>query len=312
MRILVTGSSGFIGGHVLSALTSDGHDVDGIDVRPRAPNAPGTHLMIDVRHLYLANGAEDNAVGPHVVVPHAEYDAIIHLAAFGGVARASREPRFIFQTNIEATAHLVEQCQKLPNLKRIILASSFSVYGSGSPVPWTEETPVNPLETYAASKLGQELAFRGHDLPLSILRFSSVYGRNMRLADPEATIVAKLAGWISRDDDFELNEDGFQTRDFVHVNDVIDAIRALLAIEGPLLGEQKLVNVCTGDPISLRDAVERLMQVIGKRPTVTYNGRSRPGDTRNCYGSPSRLRKLLGRGPTKFHEGALEAFGGLQ
>jgi len=299
VRILVTGSSGFVAGHVCDALCADGHDVVGIDVKAPREGSPETHIRKDVRDAFFPEGSG--------------FDAAIHMAAFGGVSFAAKHPRQIFESNVDATIQLVDQLRKMPELKRVILASSFSVYGNQCPV--TEESPVAPIETYAASKLAQELCFRGAPLPLSVLRFSSVYGRRMRLDDSEATIMAKLVGWISRGDAFEINEDGYQTRDFVHVGDVVDAIRGLLASAAPsgvVHPRQALVNVCTGEAITLRRTIETLSQILGKPAKVEYNGKARPGDMRDCRGGDvSRLRGLLGRSPTTFALGAIEAFAGL-
>lgn len=299
MRVLVTGSSGFIGSHVVDALCVDGHDVLGIDAKAPREGAPGTHVRQDLR----------DSIFPR----ESGFDAVVHLAAYGGVARAEKHPRTIFEANSVATVHLVDQLRKMPGLRRVIHASSFSVYGD-APVPTTEDAPLAPKEAYAASKAAQELAFVGSGLPLTVLRFSSVYGQRMRWDDGEATILAKLGGWISRGEKLTINEDGYQSRDFVHVSDIVTTIRILLAQSPPsgvVPPVRRLINVCSGQPTTLRKAIEVISHVVGKVAEVEYTGKARPGDMRHCLGDATRLRGLLGREPTSFAIGAIDAFAGL-
>lgn len=300
MRILVTGSAGFVGGHVVDALSLDGHDVLGVDAKAPREGAPGTHVRNDLRDTYFPKDSG--------------FDACVHLAAFGGVARAAQHPRTIFEANANATINLVDQLRKMPSLRRVILASSFSVYGAATPIPWTEETPTGPLEPYAASKMAQELAFVGRGLPLTTLRFSSVYGQRMRLEDSEATIIAKLAGGIAKGEKLTIFEDGYQTRDFVHVSDIVAVIRHLLSEATPsgvVPERRRLLNVCTGEATSLRYAIDTLSKILGKAPVVEYPGTARPGDMRHCRGNPARVQSLLGRPMKSFALGAIDAFAGL-
>jgi UDP-glucose 4-epimerase len=283
----------------VEALFVDGHEVTGVDVAKRPNDQPGEFIHENLRVL--------------CPVWDADFDAVVHLAAFGGVARAAREPRFIFEQNIQSTAALVDFLKGMPMLRRVILASSFSVYGSHSHLA-TELSTVDPLETYAASKLGQELAFIGSGLPVTTLRFSSVYGRYMRFADDEATILAKIVGHVMREETLVINEDGHQQRDFVYVGDIVDAIRAQLALPAGLLPDhERLVNICTAQGTSLRSAIQAVGLVLGKKPRVEYTGIARPGDMRDCIGgSTARMTALLGRVPTSFPRGAIEAFAGLE
>lgn len=297
MNVLVTGSAGFIGRHVAEHLHAKGHHVLGVDIRKSEQDAWAE------MHMNVTEFAD---------VWDEHFDAVVHLAAFGGVARAAREPKFVFDQNVTATSALVQFLKSIHNLKRVILASSFSVYGSHADLA-SEATETQPLEVYAASKLGQELAFVGSGLPVTTLRFSSVYGRYMRFDDDEATILAKIVGRVMREEVLIINEDGYQTRDFVYVGDVLAAIDALL--EKPfdtIPDHERLVNVCTGQAVTLKGAIETIGQILGKRPRIEYTGKARPGDMRQCVGgSTARLQNLIGRPPTPFAKGAIDAFAGL-
>jgi dTDP-L-rhamnose 4-epimerase len=139
---------------------------------------------------------------------------------------------------------------------------------------------------------------------VSILRFSSVYGRRLRVDDGEATIIARIAGWVSAGQRPRLFEDGRQIRDWVFVGDVVAAVRALLVgAEAP-----SLVNVCSGIPTRLVEACERIAEALGVDCPPEVIGGYRPGDMRHCLGDPSTLRTLLGREPLAFKEGVGMAF----
>src|ERR1039457_5509066 len=240
------------------------------------------------------------------------------------------------------TARLVQFCRAWPLLKRFVLISSFSVYGSNytfqcvkcgartaatrdpedlaagrfevvcgacggecSVLPIGVDARPDPLETYGASKYMQELCLRGFQgCPVTILRLSSVYGDRLRLDDGEATIIAKLAGWIRSGVTPKLLEDGRQLRDWVYVGDVVDSVLALLHQDV----HQPVINICSGVGTTLLEACARLSEVIGVDCTPKVVGGFRPGDMRHCLGDPSLMRSLLRRDPIRFHDGAERAF----
>jgi dTDP-L-rhamnose 4-epimerase len=271
-------------------------------------------------------------------------EVVVHLAALGGVSRAAREPENIISGNCGGTARLAEVAGTWPRLRTLMLVSSFSVYGANftyrckscgcerngqrvtedleagrfevmcqqcdegaSIVPIKESATPGPMETYAASKYMQELCFRGFTrCPVYILRLSSAYGKRLRPDDGEATIIAKIAGWIRANKRPKLFEDGRQIRDFVYLGDVIETVLAL--ISGASVPQ--IINVCSGDPTTLIDACHYVSNSLGKEITPEVVGRYRKGDMRHCLGDPSILRGLLGRDPVPFKEGAALVFGG--
>ena len=339
MKVLVTGAAGFIASHLVDALRGRNDDVIGLDsLDPGVHHAPPGYLRSDVDYCFA------DLRHWHPDARFDDIEAVVHLAALGGVTRAAREPANILEANAGGTARLMEAARGWPKLKRFVLISSFSVYGSNyrfrcdrcgheqnadrraddmeqrryevvcgqcqgacSVLPITEGTCPNPLETYGASKYMQELCLRGFDrAPVTILRLSSVYGQRLRVDDGESTIIAKLAGWIRSGVTPDLFEDGRQLRDWVYVGDVVATVLAALRRE-----TAPVINVCSGVGTSLVDACEILSDVIGVpcRPRIT--GGFRAGDMRHCLGDPARMSALLEREPVRFRAGASQAFSEL-
>jgi dTDP-L-rhamnose 4-epimerase len=268
-------------------------------------------------------------------------DAVVHLAALGGVGRAAMEPGNVLDANVGGTARIIDVIRSTKSVKKVCLASSFSVYGSNyayklpsggfisgerriadlqagnfevfdpgtgeiaTIVPITTAAVPDPLEWYGASKYMQELCFRGlQSADLTIFRFSSVYGSRLRLDDGEATIIAKLAGWIRSGTSPKLYEDGRQIRDWVFVSDIADAVLAVLSGKAT----KPVVNVCSGIPTTLLEACEVLNHVFGTSVMPKVVGGHRQGDMRHCLGDPAELAALLGRPPRAFRDVAAAAF----
>lgn len=334
----MTGGAGFIGSHVVDALCRSGASVVCVDSLD-----PGVHHGSPA---YLRTDVDYDFTDLRYFVPDARFtdvEAIVHLAALGGVARAAREPANLLEANCAGTGRLVEAARRWGRLRRVVLASSFSVYGANYTYRCTqcgregdgarhaldldsgrfevrcracgadaeiqsvtETARPDPLEIYGASKYMQELCFRGFTAcPVSILRFSSVYGPRLRLDDGEATIIARIAGWVRASKRPKLFEDGRQIRDWVFVGDVVAAILAIL--EGAEAGP--VTNVCSGVPTRLVEACERIAEAFGVDCPPEIVGGYRTGDVRHCLGDPSALRALLGRDPLGFKDGVGMAFG---
>lgn len=337
MKVLVTGGAGFIGSHVVDGLRSQGDEVIVIDsLDPGVYQYPPDYLRADVTYCFA---------DLRYWRPDARFDdveAIIHLAALGGVSRAVQEFSNLISANVAGTARLVEIAKTWSRLEKIVLASSFSVYGANymykcptcskvttgerqpdalaqgqyqvlcpqcgtvaEIMPITEEAAPGPLEGYGASKYMQELCFRGFSAcPVHILRFSSVYGQRMRVFDSESTIIARIAGWITNEQPPKLFEDGRQIRDWVYVGDVVEAILALLTGKAA----PPIINVCSGVPTTLVEACNLIAEAIKVQCFPEVVGGFRAGDMRHCLGDSTLLSNLIERSPMQLSIGARLAF----
>jgi dTDP-L-rhamnose 4-epimerase len=338
VKVLVTGGAGFIGSHVVDALCARGDSVIVVDsLDPGVFRAPPDYLNPRADYCFadLRQWIPDGRF--------ADVEGIIHLAALGGVSRAAKEPANVITANCGGTARLREIAGGWKQLRKFVLAGSFSVYGSGyryrcdrcevtrdaqrdesdllagrfevncrkcgEPcriLPITSRASPAPLETYAASKYMQELCLLGFQCDITVLRFSSVYGARLRLDDGEATIIAKLAGWIRDGTSPTLYEDGRQIRDWVYVGDLVAAILKL--VDGGA-GPGRTLNVCSGEATTLIEACTLIAAAMGRPVNPNVVGGFRPGDMRHCLGDAGELAGLIGRAPMAFSQGAQLVFG---
>jgi len=286
MKILVTGSAGFIGRNVVGRLLARGHTVVGVDSleprvhrdRPRAPKG------VEFHHAHVANC-------PYVAFCDA--DAVIHLAAQVGVADSMADPlRYVRENSLE-TAYFLLDLARAHNLKRIVVASSMSVYGEGGTYVG-EDAPCVPMSVYGQTKYDQERLVRiwgqQHNIPAVALRFFNVYGPGQALHNPYTGVLANFANWLLKDLPPVIYGDGTQMRDWVYVADVAEAVCRAATEDVPA----DTYNICTGANTTLLEATRILTAALGKhiRPDITHQ--ERPGDILHCTGDPTLARDRMG------------------
>ena len=236
LSILVTGSSGFIGRHVVRHLHEAGHKVMGLDqMPPTEPLPEGVRFyQCDIRQGML---------------PNQTFDAVVHLAALAGV-RPSMDRKLDYEmTNVVGTIRLLEHCRRM-GTPHFVFASSSSVYGPDTPLPAEETATPNPLSPYALTKLHGEqwgrLYARQHGLRFLALRFFSVWGDGQR---PDLALEA-FRRRIETGKPVIIYGDGSQRRDLTHVSDVARAVGLALHWQGP---GSAILNVGTGQNHSVMD-----------------------------------------------------------
>jgi UDP-glucuronate 4-epimerase len=304
MKALVTGCAGFIGSHLTDGLLADGHEVLGVDMlldnysaaikrenlaRARAFEA-FRFLRLDLSDAELAPLVED-------------CDVVFHLAAEPGV-RSSWGSRFgsYERNNVLATQRLLETLKEWPE-KRVVYASSSSVYGDAERLPTTEDSLPRPFSPYGVTKLAAEhlcsLYHRNFGLATVSLRYFSVYGPRQR---PDMAFNrfcrAALAG-----DLLTVFGDGRQTRDFTFVADVVAATRVAAASPSAAGG---VYNVGGGSRVSVNEALELIASFVGRPLDVRYVETER-GDVRDTGADIAPARRDLGFRPATSVEEGLRA-----
>jgi len=298
--ILVTGAAGFIGQHVVGLFREAGHAV--VPVDNFEPRVHGTD----------ADGCTRIHAGdiPYHMLRSA--DIVVHLAAQVGVADSMTDPiRYVYQNTLETTELLQDlqhQCLHTRPLHKLIVASSMSVYGDPRTTkPIAETQPIAPASVYGLTKYDQErlclLWGRTTGVPVVALRFFNVYGPGQALTNPYTGVLANFAHWLLRGESPTVYEDGQQTRDFVYVEDVADAV--VRAAFTPTC--EGVYNICTGTPTTIEQIAVQLAAALGTAIPPFITNTVRPGDIRHCVGSNQKFRRTCPDwAPRAFEDGIEE------
>ena len=303
-RALVTGCAGFIGSHLTESLLAGGHEVVGLDCF--SDNYPRAHKQANLAAAQEHDGFA--FVAADLVTVDAErlldgIDVVFHLAAEPGV-RSSWGQRFdrYLRNNIRATQRLLEASARTPE-RRIVYASSSSVYGESERLPTPEDAAPQPLSPYGVTKLAAEQLCRlyhaNHGVDAVALRFFSVYGPRQRpdMAFRRFCEAAVTGGPI------DVFGDGSQTRDFTYVGDVVAAARAAGEARG-VSGEA--YNIGGGSRVSLAATLELLARIAG-RPLDVRRHERESGDVQDTGADIERARAALGFAPATGLEDGLRA-----
>ena len=290
MRIVVTGAAGFIGSHLSERLLAADHAVTGIDcfsrLYPRALKEANVAELRSVRGFRLLEATAATPEGLAAAFRGA--DAVCHLAGRPGVRGGAPHG---FETANVRTTEAVLRAAGAAGLRRVVLASSSSVYGPAD-APVAEEAPLRPLSHYARSKLRAErLAARLAErlgIELVVLRYFTVYGPRQRpdMAFARYTTAALQAR------EMPLLGDGRQCRDFTYVGDACDATLSALQHGRP----GATYNVSGGRPVALAEAFALLGDALGRRPQLTPAGAD-PREPRHTAADLTRARTELGYEP---------------
>lgn len=301
-RILVTGGAGFIGSHVVNMLLNAGYEVRVIDnlstgklanIRDCVKSGKVDLFRGDIRESEVVRKCVDGV------------DAVIHLAAITSVTFSLGHPSLTFETNVMGTLNLLNSCLE-ENVKRFILFSSCSVYGEPMYLPIDENHLTHPVTPYAESKLVAErycgIFQEEHGLETAILRLFNVYGPRQGLSDCSG-VVAQFVEQVRRGLPLVICGDGSQTRDFVHVWDVAEAVLRALKNEN-VAGE--IFNIAYGKPYSLNELAKTVLEVADVDLDIVYD-KPRVGDLKHSFADISKARELLGYRPKLPLENGLQA-----
>jgi len=303
MRALVTGVAGFVGSTLAERLVDGGADVVGVDCftdyypRPMKERNLAA-LRGHERFRFVESRVQDADLGALL----ADRTHLFHLAAQAGVRKSwGRDFAVYLENNIEATQVLLEACTRLA-LDRIVYASSSSVYGDDTPMPFHEDAVPRPVSPYGVSKLaGEQLCYLYHvnfGLPTVSLRYFTVYGPRQR---PDMGFHRFLRATI-RGEPITVYGDGEQTRDFTFVADAVGATIAAATRGMP----GRVYNIGGGSRVSINQVFEMIGRVTGSQPRLNLDP-AQKGDMRHTYADTSRARCDLAFAPTVGLEEGLAA-----
>lgn len=308
MKVLLTGACGFIGSHVLDRLLAANHEVLGVDALEPRVHPTGVKPPWWPDRVELVVTTVDKV--PYWAL--AEADVVIHLAAQVGVADSMTDPaRYVEQNSLQTTVLLNDLRTALArgNLRRLIVASSMSVYGAGGMLV-REDAPCVPASVYGLTKYDQErlclLWGAQHRVETVALRFFNVYGPRQALTNPYTGVLANFAQALLAGQAPIVFEDGGQTRDFVYVSDVADAVVRVATMEAPIFGAY---NVCTSWPTTILTAAHTLAQALGVpeiTPRITRT--KREGDIRDCTGNGDKLARAADWHPRTSFPAGIQAY----
>ncbi len=289
-RYLVTGGAGFIGSHVVDALAARGDAVRVVDdLSTGCRDNLAAHPEIELVEADLAERRVAEAAVAGV-------DCAIHLAAIPSVPRSVREPRRAHRANVEATHELLLAAREA-GVRRVVLASSSSVYGESETLPQHEGLPPAPLSPYALHKLiGEQYAAlfsRLHGLETVALRFFNVFGPRQSPLSPYSGVISRFTAALLEGRAPTIYGDGEQTRDFIYVTDVARGVLQACAAPG-ISG--RAVNVARGGRLSVNALYAALQRATGSF-VAPRRADSRPGDVRHSQADVSLARELLGLAP---------------
>lgn len=336
-KYLITGGCGFIGRHLATELIEHGHQLRVLDSMIDQVHGEAAEPLPDGVEFIRADVRDK----PAVLDGLDGVDGVFHLAAEVGVGQSMYEIARYVGSNDLGTAVLLESMIEKP-VKRIVVASSMSVYGEGlyllpdgtrlgtarrrpslikagqwdlvgengeplTPVATDEEKPVNLNSIYALTKYAQERAVmifgEAYDVEAVALRLFNVFGPGQALANPYTGVLANFASRFANGQPPMIFEDGKQRRDFVHVGDVARAFR--LAMEKPKAAGH-VINIGSGQVYTVTDVAVLLAEAMGV-PEIAPEilGRARSGDIRNCFADIAKARELLGFEPQRKLENSL-------
>ena len=264
MKFFITGGAGFIGRHLVAKLLHDKHEITIFDNFSSSSKNDITHLLEDGVGLVTGDILDYDLL----LKSMPNYDFVIHLAAQTSVSQSVANPKTTADIIVDGTVNVLKSCVKT-NVKNLIFSSSAAVYGNSINTLLAENAQLSPLSSYGASKLVAEynlLAFsKLFGLNCISLRLFNVYGNGQ---SSEAGVIRKFLKNISKDVPIEIFGDGTQTRDFVHVSDVIQAFYC--AIKNIEAKRGEVYNIGSGTATSINELASLLISSKGKDLQVIH------------------------------------------
>ncbi|MGN6386217.1 MAG: GDP-mannose 4,6-dehydratase [Verrucomicrobiota bacterium] len=303
MNFLVTGGAGFIGSNLCERLIQLGHAVWTLDdlnpfYTPKRKERNLGELEKFERFVFVRGDIRDTKIVEELFAS-VRFDQVIHLAARAGVRPSLEDPLLYQDVNVMGTTVILEAARKF-GIRKLTIASSSSVYGINSKIPFSESDPIfHPISPYAASKLACEalghVYHHVHKMDIAMLRFFTVYGPRQR---PDLAI-HKFAAKIERGEPIPVFGDGSTARDYTYVTDTLDGIVACTQKE---LGYE-IFNLGENQCVRLSELIGLLESNLGKKAIIDRLP-NQPGDVPITFADISKAERILGYHPKiKIDEG---------
>lgn len=304
MVYLVTGGAGFIGSNIVKRLLADGHEVRVLDnfatgkrenLYPMQENPKFTMFEGDLRSFHIV----------HKAVAGCDY--VLHQGALPSVPRSINDPITSNDVNILGTLNILEAA-KANGVKRVVYASSSSVYGNSETLPKIETMPVAPLSPYAVTKYAAEryceIYTQIYGLETVSLRYFNVFGPNQDPTSQYSAVIPKFIKLIQAGKSPVIFGDGSQSRDFTFVDNNVEA--NLLACTAPKAAGQ-VMNIACGERYTLIELVAAINEILGTNVAPTF-ANVRTGDVQHSLASIEKAKELLGFVPkVTFYDGLKRA-----
>jgi UDP-glucuronate 4-epimerase len=318
MKLLVTGAAGFIGMHACKRLLERGHEVSGIDnlnayYDPALKQARLEQLRPFPKFAFdKLDIADEPAMA--AVFDAKRFDVVLHLAAQAGVRYSLENPMAYVSSNVAGFLNILEGCRR-SRIAHLCYASSSSVYGANTVLPFSEEHRVDsPVSLYAATKRANELMAQSYaglyGMACTGLRFFTVYGPWGR---PDMALFIFTRA-ILEGKPIRVFNGGDMLRDFTYIDDITEAVTAI--VERPYPGnsagaqagpKSRLFNIGHGSPVKLMDFVHAVERALGRKALIEL-APMQPGDVRATYASTEKLRAEIGYAPSTTIETGVERF----
>jgi UDP-glucuronate 4-epimerase len=312
VRSLITGTAGFVGFHLARRLLSAGHTVVGIDamtpyydvtLKERRHAILGQTPGFSAHRTYLEDGEAISKI-----VADFQPDVIIHLAAQAGVRYSLENPKAYISANIVGTHNVVEACRHTP-VRHLMMASTSSVYGANTKLPFSEQDPTDhPLTLYAATKKSTEVIAHSYshlwNIPTTMFRFFTVYGPWGR---PDMALF-KFVKAALEGQPIDVYNHGKMSRDFTYVDDLVEAITHLIdkvpEAGRPVSPEDtlspvapfRIVNIGGGNPVELLAFIDEIERALGRKITRNFM-EMQQGDVPRTTAAAELLDALIGFRP---------------
>lgn len=304
---LITGAAGFIGSHLADKLLNEGNKVIVVDnfcdfYNPEIKENNVKHNLSNPNYkLYRADIRDRNELAK--VFNENKIDVVIHLAAMAGVRPSIDNPIYYQEVNCVGTQNILEE-MKLHNIKKLVMASSSSVYGNCKEVPFKENMIVDfAISPYAATKKANEVMTHVYhklfDFNVIMLRFFTVFGPRQR---PDLAI-NKFTRLMLNDEPIPMFGDGTTSRDYTYIDDIVDGIIKSCNYVENNKDVYEILNLGNSSPVSLKEMINTIAEVLNKTPNIQELP-MQPGDVERTFADISKAKKLIGYNPkTSFQEG---------